>query len=234
MSSFGFRFRQFFVRHDACAHRVGTDGVLLGAWAKVEGCRRILDIGTGSGLIALMAAQRAPEAEVVGIEIDAQATRQAQENAQDSPFADRVHIIRGDVREFQDEQGFDCILCNPPFFTEDTLSPDASRALARHAALLGYEDLLMAVRRLLNDGGIFHVILPYSSCNNFVNQSFIIGVKVVRYCEIRTVVHRPPKRVLLSLSSVGSITEERETLVLQDASGGRSEAYATLTHGFYL
>ena len=130
MSNDIFRFKQFSVRHDRCAMKVGTDGVLLGAWGSVEG-KRILDIGTGTGLIALMAAQRNPEADVLGIDIDESAVAQASGNVAKSPFNRRIECILQDVLTFEPEAPFDAILCNPPFFTEDTLPDDKGRALAR-------------------------------------------------------------------------------------------------------
>ena len=129
-----FRFKQFTINDDRCAMKVGTDGVLLGAWAEVGHSRRLLDIGSGSGLIALMAAQRCPEASVLGVEIDEEACRQARENVADSPYSQRVSILCQDVKNFRSDELFDCILCNPPFFTEDTLPDNPMRAQARHTS----------------------------------------------------------------------------------------------------
>ncbi len=229
-----FRFKQFSVSDDQCAHPVGTDGVLLGAWARVEGCRRVLDIGTGSGLIALMVAQRCPQASVTGIDIDPSSVAQARENVARSPFASQIAIEECDVKDFHTEEPFDAILCNPPFFTETTLSPDHRRAQARHAALLPFPDLLGSVCRLLSVDGTFHVILPYQSANDFVNQAFMVGMNAIRQCQIRTVVRKPPRRMLLSFSRVGKVSLATEQLILQDGKGGRTEEYAELTRNFYL
>lgn len=229
-----FRFKQFAIQDDRCAQKVGTDGVLLGAWARVEEARSILDIGAGSGLIALMVAQRNPQARVTGIEIVHEAALQAQENVAQSPFASRVTILEADVRDYSPLVRFDCILCNPPFFTEDTLSPDSARALARHAAMLDFDDLLDAVLRLLADEGIFHVILPMNACNSFTDKAFIKGLFAVRKCQVRTVLRKSPKRVMLSLSRQGSPSLLTEEIVLQDSEGNRSEAYAELAKDFYL
>lgn len=229
-----FRFRQFQIRDDRCAMKVGTDGVLLGAWATVEGARRILDIGTGSGLIALMAAQRAPQAQVVGVEIDPEASSQARENVVASPFADRVEVHCCDVRDYHSSQPFDCILCNPPFFVEDTLPSDHARAMARHSSLLRFSDLLASVSRLLDAGGLFHVILPYDVRQSFVDQAFVAGLRLVRQCHVRTVPRKPFRRAMLSFSTSGTISTEAEVLTLMDAQGQRTEAYATLARDFYL
>lgn len=231
-----FRFRQFDVRHDRCAMKVGTDGVLLGAWADVADGRRILDIGTGTGLVALMAAQRAPSAEVTGVEIDEAAVCQARDNAARSPFARRIAVVRADIRQYTAPHSFDCILCNPPFFSEDTLPDNPSRALARHAALLGFEELLTAVVRLLSPQGRFTVILPFAACSHFTTLAFYRGLFLARQCSVRTVPRKAPKRVLLTFvrSSSGPVTTEAETLVLQNPDGSRSEAYTELTKAFYL
>lgn len=234
MSSPVFRFRQFEVWHDRCAMKVGTDGVLLGAWSAIENSRRILDIGTGSGLVALMAAQRATEARIVAVEIDEDACRQARENVGRSPFAERIEVLQGDIRNFQSEELFDSILCNPPFFTEDTLPDDPQRALARNSSLLRFDELIMAATRLLSTDGVFHVVLPYLLSNKFENQAFINGLKLKRKCLVRTVERKTPKRVLLSFSRSGEICFVPEKLILQYSDGGRSRAYADLTKDFYL
>ncbi|MDE7166684.1 MAG: methyltransferase [Bacteroidaceae bacterium] len=234
MSEPKFRFRQFEVWHDRCAMKVGTDGVLLGAWAGVEERSRILDIGTGTGLIALMAAQRAPEATVWGIEIDDAAAAQAEENARRSPFADRLRMLRGDVRTFDFRWSFDAILCNPPFFTEDTLPPDAQRTLARNSVSLRFGELISAAVRLLTPDGEFHVILPTSAANDFITQSFMNGLYVRRKCAVRTVARKEPKRQMLSFSRDRNGFAETEELILQEPDGSRTPAYASLTKDFYL
>ena len=151
MSNDVFRFKQFSIHHDRCAMKVGTDGVLLGAWGSVEG-KQILDIGTGTGLIALMAAQRNPEAEVLGIDIDPEAVLQAKENIAESPFSSRVRCILCDFRDADFSSAntsFDAILCNPPFFTEDTLPDDVGRALARNNKSLPFDRLIPKAASLL-------------------------------------------------------------------------------------
>ena len=212
--------------------KVGTDGVLLGAWAKVCG-ERILDIGTGTGLVALMAAQRCEEARVVGVEIDENAALQAQENVNNSPYVSRVCIVNADVRELEMEP-FDCILCNPPFFTEDTLPEDASRALARNASMLDADALLVAVNHLLSRDGYFSVILPHNTYKSFVFKAFISGYNLIRQCEVYTLSHKVPKRVLLTFSRDGQIVCTTEKLVLQNPDGSRTKEYEELTKDFYL
>ena len=128
----GFRFKQFAVEQDDVAMKVGTDGVLLGAWADCNGAKRILDIGTGTGVIALMLAQRNAEAEVQAVEIDETATRRARSNFDLSPWAERLTVENCAVQEFAPAEKFDLIVSNPPYFVDSLLPPDAKRSTARH------------------------------------------------------------------------------------------------------
>lgn len=235
MGSPSFRFKQFEIWHDRCAQKVGTDGVLLGAWADLKQSKHILDVGTGSGLIALMAAQRASEAEVVGIEIDPDAARQANENAQRSPFSERITITQSDVRDFHSPLAFDCILSNPPFFTEETRPPVSERAIARNTATLTFVELIAAVGRLLADEGCFHVVLPSSAVPGFVALCLDCNLRLERQCLVSTVAGKAPKRSLLTfVSGIPSSPLLVEQLVLQTPDGRRTEAYQRLASSFYL
>lgn len=235
MGSPSFRFKQFEIWHDHCAQKVGTDGVLLGAWADLKQSKHILDVGTGSGLIALMAAQRASEAEVVGIEIDPDAARQASENAQRSPFSERITITQSDVRDFHSPLAFDCILSNPPFFTEETRPPVSERAIARNTATLTFVELIAAVGRLLADEGCFHVVLPSSAVPGFVALCLDCNLRLERQCLVSTVAGKAPKRSLLTfVSGIPSSPLLVEQLVLQTPDGRRTEAYQRLASSFYL
>ena len=232
MSNDYFRFKQFCIRHDRCAMKVGTDGVLLGAWGCVEG-KRILDIGTGTGIIALMAAQRNPEAEVLGIDVDEAAVLQAKENIAESSFYSRIECILQDVLEFEAETLFDSILCNPPFFTEDTLPDDKGRALARNNKSLPFPQLIKKVASLLAEDGRFSVIIPHNLMQEFVGLCLNEHLYMERRCIVRTKANKPPRRVLLTFSQKTSCTKEQE-LCLTNDDGTRSEAYKTLTKDFYL
>ena len=162
-----FRFKQFAVRQDRCPMKVGTDGVLLGAWAPVlPSDRRVLDIGTGTGLIALMMAQRMPQARIAGVDIDD--VSQARENADASPWGARLEFHRCPVQEFAAGGAFDLIVSNPPYFVGSLTCPDAGRTAARHAVHLPFEALRDAVLRLLAPGGRFALILPSSETERFL------------------------------------------------------------------
>lgn len=227
-----FEFKQFTVWHERCAMKVGTDGVLLGAWSYVFGCKHILDIGSGSGVVSLMVAQRVPEACVYGVEIDAHAAVQAQENVARSPFSNRVRIASGDVCSLSGE--FDAIVCNPPFFTEDTCPADMGRALARNSSSLTYDALWRAVARLLLPEGYFSVVLPYKEYVPFYYLALERGFDVCRTCTVKTVERKAPKRILATFSRVLWEKKEESILVLQGADGKRSPDYEALTRDFYL
>lgn len=167
-----FEFKQFSVDDEQCAMKVGTDGVLLGAWADVAESKHILDIGTGSGLIALMVAQRSVEAKVLGIDIDANAVSQARSNFAKSPWSERLTAEQCDVRELCTEQQFDHIVSNPPYFVETTESPNEARATARHATHLKFGDIIAVAERLLADGGGLSVILPTDVAAMFRRAAF--------------------------------------------------------------
>ena len=143
--------------------KVGTDGTLLGAWAQVPvtpSPTHILDIGTGTGLIALMMAQRFPDSQVLGIDIDADAVTQAKKNVEASPFSSRITIQLADIRELQSPEPFDAIVSNPPYFVDSLTCPDDQRTTARHAVNLSYAELMKTSFRLLSDDGYFSVVIP--------------------------------------------------------------------------
>ena len=232
-----FRFRQFTVRHDRCAMKVGTDGVLLGAWAPVPSSGSVLDIGTGTGLIALMVAQRAPQVQVVGIDIDAGAVLQANENVAASPFSSRVGILQVELSAFAASctERYDAIVCNPPFFTESLLPPDQARSAARHEQSLPFPTLVACASQLLLDDGSLSVVLPSSALEDFRSEAFAHDLVLTRLCRVRTTPSKSPKRILGTFVKAPStpFRFEEETLILMEG-GARSAAYSALTSEFYL
>lgn len=229
-----FKFKQFTVYHDRCAMKVGTDGVLLGAWTEVAGAKRILDVGTGTGLIALMIAQRS-QAPVVGIDIDEQAVGQAQENVKSSPWRERIDICRKDVRQMCREADgtFDVIVSNPPYFVEKVHCPDARRNAARHTAGLTFADLLAAVEKLLAEEGVFSVIIPADAADDFMLLAADVHLYPVRKTLIHTKPDAVPKRVLLALGRKITVCDT-EHLVVELERHVYSPAYIELTKDFYL
>ena len=234
MSNNYFQFKQFCIHHDRCAMKVGTDGVLLGAWAPFEKPRRILDIGTGSGLIALMMAQRFPQAEVTGIDIDEAAIGQAQENVDSSPFANCIRLSLNSLQDASLEPGsFDAIVCNPPFFEESLLPPDEGRRTARHAATLPFDVLAQRVATLLTPEGRFCVIMPVDNFEAFHHLCFAQGLHLQVRCLVKTSPKKNPKRVMACFGKRDCSHIDERLLVLTDANG-RSEQYVSLTSDFYL
>lgn len=228
-----FDFQQFRVYHDKCAMKVGTDGVLLGAWGSIGDARRVLDVGTGSGLIALMVAQRSPEAHIDAIDVEESAVQQATENARISPFADRIVVKHADVREYECTEAYDAVFCNPPYYPEDTLPPDTGRALARNSALLPFSELVKAVCRLMAPKGVFSACLPMQAIDSFVTECLVHDLYPFRQCNVQTVARKHPKRVLVSFSFDRTLPLEITSIILQEGDK-KSEAYLDLARGFYL
>ena len=204
MNSF-FRFRQFTIHQDQCAMKVGTDGTLLGAWADVPlsvaspaASPRILDVGTGTGLIALMMAQRFPEATVVAIDVDPSAVVQASQNAARSPFARRVDVQLCDVACLQGS--FDAIVCNPPYYSHALPSPDARRTSARHAVTLTYAQLMRHAWRMLHPWGQLSVVVPSQQKGLMESEAALAGFFLCRQCAVRTTERKPPRRFLMAFA----------------------------------
>lgn len=227
----GFSFKRFVVRHDQCAMKVGTDGVLLGAWA--QGGKRILDIGTGSGLIALMMAQRFPDATIIGIDIEENAAKQAKENVEASVFYRQIDIENVSLQEYNSIELFDSITCNPPFFEENLHCHDVKRDMARHTDTLPYSELLTHCHRLLTNEGTLNLIIPTDSLLRIEEESAYCSMFIVRKVYIRTSERKLPKRVLVTLSKQLKCPDYPITVDLMDG-GKRSKWYSELTKDFYL
>ena len=235
MGKNSFQFKQFTINQERCAMKVGTDGTLLGAWAEApDDASRILDIGTGTGLVALMMAQRYPEAHVLGIDIDLDATIQAQQNAENSPFANRVRIERIDATKMIDNTGFDAIVCNPPYFIDSLTCPENQRTLARHTVTLTYDNLMLTAKKLLKDKGKFSIVIPTEIISYIESAAAFAGLFITRICKIKTTSNKLPKRQLMEFrlhqSDDFSISEE----ILQEIPNQRSVWYHELTKDFYI
>lgn len=231
MSNSYFRFKRFTVCQERCAMKVGTDGTLLGAWACVPAGRsrpRVLDVGTGTGLMALMMAQRFADAAVTGIDIDEGAVSQARDNASASPFADRIHIELTAVQDVEGTATYDAIVCNPPYFIDSLRCPDDRRNTARHADTLTYDALMTASARLLADGGEVSVVIPADSRTAMDSAAAIAGLHPRRACHVKTTERKPPKRVMLSYTKGRNSGYEEATMVIGDGE------YRRMTADFYL
>lgn len=223
-----FQFKRFTVRQDRCALKVGTDGVLLGAWTHWGHANRILDIGTGTGLLALIAAQRNATAHIDAVEIDDAAAAQAAENAAASPWVGRVRIHRMDVRRLRASEPYDIIVCNPPFYAGEMGSPDARKGVAKHGGELSFAELLDAVDRLLAEVGRFNVIVPVDREADLLREAAHVGLGPSRRCVVRYLASKPPKRVLLELRRGPSKVEEEEVAVEEDGPFDYSAKYQAL------
>ena len=212
--------------------KVGTDGVLLGAWAAVRPQdRRMLDIGTGTGLIALMLAQRAPEAHVTGVDIDD--VGQARENAAASPWSGRVAFAQCPVQEFETPEPFDLIVSNPPYYDRSLLPPDAGRTTARHTVTLSYGELIAAACRLLASEGRLAVILPAAESLRFREQANG-RLALRRLTEVWSTPRSGVKRCLMEFVRGDAATTASDRLVIEEAPNRFTEEYRRLTRDFYL
>ena len=232
-----FQFKQFTIHHDRCAMKVGTDGVLLGAWASVENARHIIDIGTGSGLIALMVAQRNPQATVLGIDINELAVSQAKENAQNSPFSDRIDIRNESVQEFvkNNSRIFDAVVSNPPFFADSLPSQQQARTIARHTDTLSLTALFASTARLLTAEGMFSLIYPIDRLSEIIDCAEQNALFLHRQTTVFPTPDARPKRVLLEFSKQPLSTSVLyNELVLEIERHCYSEAFRELTKGFYV
>ena len=221
--------------------KVGTDGVLLGAWARVEHCRHILDAGTGTGLVALMAAQRS-SAHITAIDLDANAVAQATENADSSPWKERIQVMEADMRELgssrpetpkEISQSFDAILCNPPFFENSLKCPDSARTMARHTDTLSFDELARSAARLLAIEGELSVIIPYDRATDMTVSAACYGLFASRQTIVIPVQGGKPKRILMAFTKEGT-PHTPHTLYIRDAQRNYTPEYIQLVEDFYL
>ncbi|MFM7053978.1 MAG: tRNA1(Val) (adenine(37)-N6)-methyltransferase [Bacteroidota bacterium] len=234
MSHSVFHFRHFTVHQDRCAMKVGTDGVLLGAWTRTADAHRILDIGTGTGLIALMMAQKS-DALIDAIEIDGEAATQAQENFEASTWNNRLRSIHDSVQHFAttSKDKYDLIVSNPPYFMGAHPAPVEARNVARHMDQnLKIEELAECAKNLLNPNGRFCIILPHLEGMRFIDYASTHGLFLSRLTRVRTKSGKTEKRLLMEFKPQPCHAEEDEIL-LQDEEGNYTAAYRKLTTEFY-
>lgn len=245
MSNSYFEFKQFTIHQERTAMKVGTDGTLLGAWAQVPSESSdgtpldspfILDIGTGTGLIALMMAQRFPKAQITAIDIDAEAVSQAQENVLASPFSQHVKVIMADARDFLSSEGslFDAIVSNPPYFVDSLTCPDNQRTMARHNSTLTFRQLMHTAFGLLAPHGIFSVVIPVDCCAQLETEAHLAGFFPSRICMIKTTPRKAPKRCLMEFSKHPVNELVKNEGIIEISPNVRSDWYQELTRDFYI
>lgn len=230
-----FRFRKFTIRQNDSAFKVTTDSVLLGAWAELAEAHRLLDIGTGTGLLALMAAQRS-HAQIVGVEPDKDSFTQALSNIYESPWASRITLVNKAIQDYSPGDGvlFDTIITNPPFFKDSLLNPDTRKAHTRHTLSLKSEEILEAAERLLTSEGTLQLVLPFNEAKEFIIVAGYYGFYCCRILMVRPKPLSPPKRTLLTLSHERHNPVEAELIIENDERHSYSDEYVALTKEFYL
>jgi tRNA1Val (adenine37-N6)-methyltransferase len=231
-----FRFKEFTIHMDRCAMKVGTDGVLLGAWSDCSGKENVLDIGTGTGLIALMIAQRENKSRITAIELDEAAYIQAQENVLISPWKDRISVVHSSYQQFVKDcsDKFDLLVCNPPFFTQSFLSDDNERMMARHDSTLPLEELIRESKEIMAQNGSLAFVFPYDRDEDVKRVSEAHGFYIHKRLIVKPTIRKQPKRILYEIGPRKKTFQE-QTLIIEDK--GRheySDEYIALTKDFYL
>ncbi|MEB3004454.1 tRNA1(Val) (adenine(37)-N6)-methyltransferase [Capnocytophaga sp. G2] len=231
-----FQFRQFSVKQEYSAMKIGTDSVLLGAWAASNNPQRILDIGAGTGILSLMMAQRFPTAYIHAIEITPEATQECRENISLSPWKDRISVYQEDIRIFSkvDKHKYDLIISNPPFFTEKVLSPNFQRSLSRSNLELPFEELLYCVSQLLSPIGTFAVIIPYKEESVFKQLAQKDNLYPSDILHVKGNINTPIKRSLLLFSFEQKINPLIKVLTIEKERHLYTKEYQELTKNFYL
>lgn len=227
----GFQFKQFFVAHDKCAMKVNTDGIILGALVDCQ-AERILDLGTGTGLVALILAQRNSKSQITALELEPNAYQQAVENVQHSAWAQRINVVQGDVLKANFSSQFDLIVSNPPYFADSLASRNAERDLAR-AAVQSHLDWLLQAKKWLAPQGKITFILPTEAAEKLLNESQTSGLFCSEICKIITKTGLAPKRWVMTFDFLSQEKKEK-TLAVYDEHNQYTTEFTALTQAFYL
>lgn len=235
MANSYFKFKKFTIHQEHAPFKITTDSVLLGAWAQFKGAKNVLDIGTGTGILALMAAQRT-EAQIVAIEPDSGSCLQAGLNISDSPWHKRITLINTRVQDYFPAEGllFDAVITNPPFFVDSLPNADPVKAMARHSRNLSYRELLEAALRLMIHSGTLQLILPVNEAGQFIEMAGSLGLHCQRKLVIRPTPEIPPSRVLMTLGRTPGNVEESTIIIEKEGRHHFSDEYVSLMKDFYL
>jgi tRNA1Val (adenine37-N6)-methyltransferase len=233
-----FSFKQFSVQQDKCAMKIGTDGVLLGAWCPIDNHPfSVLDIGSGTGILSLMLAQRSNAEKIDAIEIDENAFEQCVENFESSPWSDRLYCYHAALDEFVDEmedEEYDLIISNPPFYSENYKSDNNSRDLARFQDALPFEELVEAAQLLLSENGIFTVIIPFKEEEKFIDLCAEAKLYPVKVTRVKGTPTAEIKRSLLAFKRYELPVLTADELIIETARHQYTQEYIELTKDFYL
>jgi tRNA1Val (adenine37-N6)-methyltransferase len=225
-----FRFQKFDILQHKNVFRVGTDGVLLGALCKVENAQKILEVGTGTGLISLMLAQRNANAEITALDLNEDAVKLAQENFKNSPFSERLQVFYQDFKIFESQKEFDFVVCNPPFFEENNSVKDI---LARQQVELTFRNLIEKASKILSSEGIFSVIIPSESAQEFENLAEDFDLYLVRKVNIFGIENGVLIRNVLEFSKKKSALETLD-FTIEKSPRKYSDQYLELTKEFHI
>jgi tRNA1Val (adenine37-N6)-methyltransferase len=228
-----FSFKQFTIRQDRSAFKVGTDGVILGAYTDIKGAEKTLDIGSGTGLIAIMIAQRS-EGEIFALEPDKDSFDQLQVNINECRWRDRIHGVNASLRDYDPGFRFSLIVSNPPYFINSIRNPDARKASARHNDTLSHEELLIGVNRLLENEGCFEVIMPYAEGNVLIASAPGYGLYCNKILKIKPSPVSEVRRVVLTFNRFRSKQTEKFLTIEHGPRHDFTEEYRALTGDFYL
>lgn len=235
-NKYRFQFKQFGINDSECAMKIGTDGVLLGAWANIQQSHKILDVGSGSGLISLMLAQRC-NASITGIEIDSFATKQSIENINASPWKNRISVINADFIEWasmaHNFSQFDLIVSNPPFFNNGPVAPNEYRAIARHCNSLGYEQLIKLSKLLMTYNGKLSFISPYERKDEIIFYCDIAKLYITKLVDVYS---KEGGKIVRTLWEIGNIncSTNYSKISIRSKDNNYSKEYIDLTKDFYL
>lgn len=235
MANTYFKFKKFIIHQEKAAMKIGTDGVLLGAWADCNTKERILDIGTGTGLIAIMMAQRFKNI-VDAVEIDEDSYFQAKENITGCQWSERINVYKLSFQKYAKiaNHKYGCVVCNPPFFIDSLKTADDSRNLARHNDQLSFTDLLEGANDLMVEEGVFNIILPYLESAMFIAEAANYGLFCIRKMNILPVPGAKVKRVMMSFSKKEKPLIEESIVIENFKRHEYSDEYKNLTKDFYL
>jgi len=228
-----FRFKQFAIRQENAAMKVGTDGALLGAWSDVSKANNILDIGTGTAIIAMMVAQRNSTAAITAIEIDEKALIDANFNVENCPWTNRIKIIQSSLQEFTPTLKFDSIISNPPFFENSLKSNSRSKIKARHTDSLHYSDILNFASIHLSNIGVLHLILPVENAKKCIETAIEGGFYLKRICKVHPVPNKNAHRFVFELTKNATLTISESLIIETGKRHDYSLDYIALTKAFY-
>ena len=240
MANSYFRFKQFTIQQDRCAMKVTTDACLFGAWAAArlagDAPMDMLDIGTGTGLLPLMVAQQAKTAHIDTIEVEQAAVEQARENVNASLWAERIHCLQGDARQYDFERSYDCIISNPPFYENELASPDPGRGIAHHGESLRLGDLTALLKKWLKPGGSFFLLLPFKRMEEMRQLMANPPLQLTEICLVRQSVNHDYFRILLRGEKLPAVPVETrfDELAVKDVNDGYTQEFAGLLSEYYL